>query len=187
VATGLTTRKTGTIGNGLVLPSKTNHFKSTIVARIKYLSSDRIMTWSVRTLCSFSRSFTSRCQICDWTNIRWVAIYNPKISLKIRCYFTVIQPILVRSQIWKQEVEERVKLHNLRIHHVMICWDLRYLIGATVAGTVKWNRGAGTTLPKHLRFMSGPGNNPAKSQRVGFLAGSGTEPNRRWRVTWTSC
>jgi len=26
--------------------------------------------------------------------------------------------------------------------------------------------------------MSGPGNKPTKTQRVGFLAGSGTEPNR---------
>jgi len=41
---------------------------------IKYLSSDRIVTWSVRKLCSSSPSFTSRCQICDWANIRWIAV-----------------------------------------------------------------------------------------------------------------
>ena len=26
--------------------------------------------------------------------------------------------------------------------------------------------------------MSGPGNNPAKTSRIGFLAGSGTKPNQ---------
>jgi len=43
-------------------------------APIKYLSSDHIMTWSVRSLCCFSRSFTSRSQICDWTNICWFIV-----------------------------------------------------------------------------------------------------------------
>jgi len=41
---------------------------------IKYLSSDCMVTWSVRKLCSFSPSFTSRCQICDWANIHWIAV-----------------------------------------------------------------------------------------------------------------
>jgi len=44
------------------------------LAPIKYLSSDRIMTWSVRKLCSISRSFISRFQICDPIDIRWVAV-----------------------------------------------------------------------------------------------------------------
>jgi hypothetical protein len=44
IATGIITRKTRTVGNGAVLPAKTRHFKSTIFAPIKYLSSDRIMT-----------------------------------------------------------------------------------------------------------------------------------------------
>jgi len=44
------------------------------LAPIKYLSSDRIMTWSVRKLCSISRSFISRFQICNPTDIRWVAV-----------------------------------------------------------------------------------------------------------------
>jgi len=41
---------------------------------IEYLRSDRIVTWSVRKSCSFGPSFTSRCQICDWANIRWIAV-----------------------------------------------------------------------------------------------------------------
>jgi len=61
-------------------PPKTRHFKSTILAPIKYLSSDRIVTWSVRRLCSFSPSCPSRSQIWDPTSIRWVAIENPHFS-----------------------------------------------------------------------------------------------------------
>jgi len=44
MATGLTTRKIRTIGNGLVLPPEAWHFKLTILAPIKDLSSDRTMT-----------------------------------------------------------------------------------------------------------------------------------------------
>jgi len=101
-------------------PPKTPHFKFTILAPIKYLSSDRIMTWSVRRLCSFSFSFTSHCPICDQTNIRWVAIENPPISGKISLNFTASQWILVLSQIWQREVKEQLKLHNLHTDHVMI-------------------------------------------------------------------
>ena len=49
--------------------SKTRHFNTTSLAPINYLSSDRIMTRSIRKLCNFMRSFTSRFQICDRTNI----------------------------------------------------------------------------------------------------------------------
>ena len=143
VATSLTTRKTRTVGNGPVLPPKTRHFKFTILAPIKYLSSDRITTWSIRRLCSINSYFTSRIQICDRTNIRWVATENPRISLKICPCFTATQRILIRSQIWMLEVKELVKLYNLHIHHVTIQSELRYLIGAKVVGTIKWNRGPG--------------------------------------------
>ena len=80
-------------------PPKTRHFKSPILAPIKYLSSDRILTWSVHRLCSFSPSFPSRSQICDPTSIRWVAIENPHFSAEISPYFTAIQRILAQSQI----------------------------------------------------------------------------------------
>jgi len=105
--------------------SKTLHFNLTIWAPIHYLSSDRIMTWSIRRLFSFSPSFTSSLQICNWTNIRWVAIENPRMLLEILCYFTAIQPILVWSQIWKRDMKEGLKLHNLGIHHVMIWSELK--------------------------------------------------------------
>jgi len=190
----LTTRKTLTIGNGPVVPPKTRHFKFTILAPIKYLSSDHTMTWSVRTLCSCSPSFTSRYQICDPNNICCVAIENPQIALKRSCYFTAIQQLLFQSQIWTQEVEEQLKLHNKCIDDVMICWDLRYLIGVKVAGTVKRNCGAGITRPKHRGFMSSQGSNPATTKGVGCLVGSRTEENQSsgqkpvsWLVTRTRC
>jgi hypothetical protein len=41
-----------------------------------------------------------------------------------------------------------------------------------------WNRGPVPTLSKTHVSVSGPGNNPAKTAQVGFLAGSGTKPNR---------
>jgi len=194
VATDLTTRKTWTIWNGPLLPPKTRHFKFTILAPIKYLSSDRIMTWSVCRLSSFGRSFTSRSQICDQTNICWVVIENLPIWCKISRYFTGTQRILVRSQIWEREVKEQLILHNLHTDHVMIQSGLKYLIGAKVGGSATWNRGPGTTRPKNCGFRSGLGNKPAKTKRVRFLAGFGTEPNwtagqnpDRWRVTWTHC
>jgi len=129
VATGLTTPKTRTIGNGPVLSIKTQRFKFTILAPIKYLSSDHIMIWSVHILWSFSRFFTSRCQIPDSTSIHWDTIENPQISHLAWCNFTAIQRIQIRSLIWKQEVEEWLKQHDQRIDHVMICWDLRHLVG----------------------------------------------------------
>jgi hypothetical protein len=117
-------------------PYKTRSSKSTFLAPTKYLSSDRITTWSIRRLCSFSRSFTSRFQICDPTSICWVAIENPPISLKCSHYFTTIQRISVGLQIWMLEMKERPKLNNLRIDHVMIRSQLKYLIRAKVVGTV---------------------------------------------------
>jgi len=191
---GLTIRKTRTFGIGPVLPPTTQHFNFTILAPIKYLSSDRTMTWSVRTLCRLSRSFTFRCQICDHTNIRWVAIWNLRISLKIWCYFTASQQILVRSQIWQRQVEELLKLPNLYIDHVMIRWDLGYFIGVKVAGTVKWNWGGDKTWSKNGSFVSSLCNNSTKTKRVRFLAGSGTELNwnagqntDHWQVIQTHC
>jgi hypothetical protein len=47
-----------------------------------------------------------------------------------------------------QEVKERLKLNNLRIDHVMIRSKLKFLIGAKVEGTIKWNRGPVQTRPR---------------------------------------
>ena len=67
-------------------PHKTRHFNISTLRPIKYLSSDRIKIWSVHRLCISSRSFTSPSQICDLTNIRWVAIETPLISLKFALF-----------------------------------------------------------------------------------------------------
>jgi len=163
VATVLPHEKPGPLAFGPVSTSKPGLCKPRCLTPIKYVSSDRIVTWSVRRLCSSGRSVTYRFQICDPTNIRWVAIENPLISRKMCLYFTATQRISVGSQIWKWEMKQRLVLHILHTDHVMIRSELKYLIGAKVAGTVIWNRS--------------PGNNPAKTKRFGFSAGFGTEQN----------
>jgi len=65
MATSLSTWQTRTIGHGRVSPPKTRHFKFTIFPLIQYLSADRTTTWSVRKLCTFGRSFSTRCQNFD--------------------------------------------------------------------------------------------------------------------------
>ena len=54
----------------------------------------------------------------------------------------------------------------------MIRSELKYLIGAKVVGTVKMEPRSGYNPAKNRGFMSGPGNNPAKPARFGFLGGS---------------
>jgi len=162
---------------GPVCTSKPGLCKPRYLTPIKYLSSECIITWTVCRLCSSGRSFASRCQICDPTNVRWVTIETPLISRKLSLYCTATQWISVGSQIWKWEVTEILVLRNLRTAYVMIRSELKYLIGAKVAGTVIWDRGLGTTRPKNRGFMSSPGNSPAKTKWFGFLAGFGTEPN----------
>ena len=174
--------KTRTVAIGPVLPPKTRHFNITTLAPIKYLSWDRIMTWWVRRLFSSCRSFTSWVQICDPTNIRWVAIENPLISVKICPYFIATQRISVGSQIWKREAKEQLELYNLCTDHVMIRSELKYLIGAKVAGTVKWNRGPVrvTTPPRQSWSGSLAVPNPDRG------LGSSSNPDRS-RVTRNRC
>ena len=175
-ATGLTTRKSRTVGNMAVLPPKTRHFKSTIFTPIKYLSSDHIMTWSVRKLSSSSPSFTSRIQICDRTNICGGAVENPRNWLKNRLYFTATQRISVQSQIWMREVEDGLELHNVRTDHVTIRSELIYLIVVRITWSVKLNRGPGSSRTQTPGLMSGPGMKPAKTGRFRLLGGSWPGP-----------
>jgi hypothetical protein len=124
--------KPRTAAFGLGFTSKPGLWKPRFCPPIKYLSSGRIVTWSIRRLCSFSRSFTSGFQICDTTKTLWVAIENPWILRNISGFSTAIQRRLVRLQIWKPEVKPGLKLHNLRSHHVTIRSELKYLFGAKV-------------------------------------------------------
>jgi len=165
--------KTRTVGIGPVLPPNTRHYKSTIFAPIKYLSSDRITIWSVCRLCSFSLSFASRSQICGRTNICRVSIENPGISPQIWSYFTANQWIFVQSKIWQREVKEGLTLHDLHTDHIVIRSELKYLIEATVAGTANMEPRSGFNP---AGFMSGPGNKPAKPEGVGLLGGSWPGP-----------
>jgi len=70
------------------------------------------------------------------------------------------------------ELKGLVELHDLHIHHVTIQSELRYQTGANVAGSIKWNRGPGSTRPKNRGFMSGPGEKPAMTKLFGWPGGS---------------
>jgi len=102
----------------------------TTLAPIKYLSFDRIMTWSIRKLFSFSRSFTSCIQICNPIDIRLMVVKEWLNWSEIGGFSIATQGILVGSKIWKWEVKEWLKLHNIRIDHVVIQSELKYLIEA---------------------------------------------------------
>ena len=45
-----------------------------------------------------------------------------------------------------------------------------------MVGTAKWNRGPSSTRAKNRGYMSGPGNKPAKTERVGLLGSSWPGP-----------
>jgi len=165
-----TTWITRTVAFGPISTSKPGLCKPRCFAPIQYLSSDHIVTWSLRRLCSFSRSFTSRAQMYNPTNICWVAIENPRNSLIICPYFTATQRISVRSQMWKREVTERLKLHNLCTDHVTIRSELEYLIAAKSVGPAKWTRGLVPTRPNIAGFQSGPSSDPALVDRFSSSA-----------------
>jgi hypothetical protein len=134
---GVFTWQPWTVAFGLDSTLKPALCKPRCFASIKYWISDRIKRWSIHRLCSVSGSSTSRFQLCDTTNIGWVAIENPRISHDISSSFTTTQQILVGSQICKREVKERLKLHNLHVDHVSIWSELKYFIGANAVGTRK--------------------------------------------------
>jgi len=88
--------KTRTVAIG---PPKTRHFKLTTLALNKYLSTDGIVTRSIRRLCRIICSFTFRVQICNPPNIHLVAINNLPISPKIGRFFRATLRLLFGSPI----------------------------------------------------------------------------------------
>jgi hypothetical protein len=75
---------------------------------------------------------SSHIQICDRTDIRWVAVKYSRFLTEFRGFSIAPPRLLVRSQIWIQKVKERLKLDNLRTDHVIIQSELKYLIGAKI-------------------------------------------------------
>ena len=102
------------------------------LAPIKYRSSDCIVTWLIRWMCSFSSSSTCCFQIWDRTNIRSIGVKQHHIPSNIHRFSIVTEQILIWSQIWRWEVREQLTVRNLRIDHVTIRSELRYIIGATI-------------------------------------------------------
>jgi len=115
-----------------------NFMVPTTLVAIKYWSSDCIVIWSVCTLCSSSRSFISRFQICDPTDICCVAGRKGQILSKINGFSIATQRILVGSQIWDREVKVPLELLPLCTDHVTIRSDLNYLIGGKAAMLKCW-------------------------------------------------
>ena len=119
-------------------PDRGSNFQvAAALALMKYLSSDCILIWWICRICSSTRSFTSRIQISHPTDFRGVAVKHGPISSEIRGFSIATQPILVVLHIWKWKLKERLKLHNLHIHHVTIRSELKYLIGANNAA-LQW-------------------------------------------------
>jgi hypothetical protein len=173
--------------NGL-LPN-TWHFKPTLLRPIQYLSSDRILTWSVRRLGCFSHSFASRSQVWDWNNMRWVDIENLHFSAAISLSFTAIQRILVQSQIWQWEVKEGLKLHNMHIYHIVIRSEPKYLIVGKVAGTVIWKHFPVPTRPWTRWVLLFSGKHPGQEHPVRFQTRAaswspGTVGNTTSNTSW---
>jgi len=101
---------------------------------------------------------------------------------------------MIGSQIEEYEVKQHLTLHLVHIYHIVIRSKLRYLIGAKGLSPWEWGSAVWLARAKHRGFISGPGNNPSKTEQVKFLDCSGTElksvscPNPdHWRVTQTLC
>jgi len=156
VATGSTTTTPRRLQLGRFYHQTPGVTTSQDLAPNQYLSSDRIVIRSIRRLCSFSRSFTSRFQICDLTNTCGVAIESPRFWLEMCPYFTAIQWISVGSLIRMQEMKQLIKLHNQRIHHVMIWSELNNLMAANAVGTVKLQPQSGSNLAENPGFYVWP-------------------------------
>jgi hypothetical protein len=117
-------------------------------------------------LSSFSRSFTSCLEIGDTTNIRWVTIEYPRILLDIACYCTATHRNSVGSWIWKWEVQQRLKPHNLCIDHVTIQSEMKYLIQAKAAGTGQLELQSRSNPDKYPQFYVQSRYQPAMTRGV---------------------
>ena len=64
--------------------------------------------------------------------IRSLFVVSLRKTLNSRRYFTATERIVIGSQIREWEVKGHQKLHLLRIYHMVIRAQLKYLIGAKV-------------------------------------------------------
>ena len=101
---------------------------------------------------------------------------------------------MLRSQIAAWKVKEHARVHLLRIDHIVMGLELKYLIAVKVRGSHQSGSAVCKTRSKKCRFIRRPDNNPSKTKQVGFLDRSGTKLNRVsgsnpdcWQVTRNSC
>ena len=176
LATGLTSPKSRTIGNAPVLSTRTRHFKFTILLQLS------IWVLIIRWHDQYAHCAVQAALQPPATRFAIGPIFVELLSKSLeflRQYGVFPRDSTNIGPIARLRAGggTTAKLYNRCIHHVMMLWDLRYLIGAEVAATVKWNHGAGATRRTNCGIMPGPGNNPAKAQRVWILARSRTEQN----------
>jgi len=105
---GLTTRKTGTVAFGLVPTRQPSPCKPGISPRIKYLSSEHIVTWCIRELCSFKTSLMYRSAILNLSNIGCVAVKNPRFGRDFVWSFIATKQILFEVH-WRPRGERAPK------------------------------------------------------------------------------
>jgi len=90
---------TRTIAIGSVFPTEISHFNMTSLSPITFWNSDRIMTRSICTLCSFMRSFTSRFQIGDPTDICFMRSFTSWFQIGDRTDICFMRSFTSRFQI----------------------------------------------------------------------------------------
>ena len=157
--------------------TKNQHLNLTNLAPVMYWSSDRIATWSVYRLSSITSSFTSRFQIYDPTNIRGVAIENPRISLCFGPVFTATHRISVGSQNLNAGGERACKTAH------SMYWSCHNTIRTQI---LNWsqscrNRKFGTAVwfqPGQIPAVLCPGRVTTRQAKRGSGFWPGLEPNR---------
>jgi hypothetical protein len=155
-------------------PSAAKRFISPLIMNF---STDCIVTQSVRRLYIFSLSFTCQFQIWDRTKIHWVTIEILMFLPYISGYFTAAQQMLVPSRFLYSEVTECLQLQNQGLLHLTMGWDLGYVIGAKLAGTVSCTEDQGSVWSENCGSTSGPGNKHSRTKWVRLPGGS--RPSRK--------
>lgn len=197
VPKGYTSPTTQNVPIRPVLPPKTPHFNLSTEVPSECLSPDCIVTWLIHRLCSFTRSFMSRFQICYPLNIHWISIKNREFCISFGVTFQQCKEYL-DDQILKAAGEWpaiSAQSTNWSVHNTIRTQKLSCTqITAEVVGTVNRIWGQVRTWLETCLCMSGVGKNTAVVTRSGSLVipdqgrglGCGSNSDKR-QVTSNHC